>query len=65
MQGTIPCLAGFNKVYDQYEPLFMANDLGNELLNSVELFTWSKMAWQIIIICLIHPGNTTRWLLKN
>ena len=27
---------------NSYEPLFMANDLGNELLNSVEIFSLAK-----------------------
>jgi hypothetical protein len=29
----------FNHAYDLYEPLYMANDLGSEFLNSVELFS--------------------------
>jgi hypothetical protein len=37
-------LSRFNHTYDQYGPLFMANDLGNEFLNSVELFTLAKNA---------------------
>lgn len=32
----------FSHTYDQYGPLFMANDLGNEFLNSVELFNLAK-----------------------
>ncbi len=40
--GYDSVLGRFNNIYDQYEPLFMANDLGNELLNSVELFTLVK-----------------------
>jgi hypothetical protein len=32
----------FNHTYDQYVPLFMANDLGNEFLNSVEIFNLAK-----------------------
>ena len=34
----------FSHTYDQYEPLFLANDLGNEFLNSVELFNLAKNA---------------------
>jgi hypothetical protein len=37
-------LPGLTNTYDRYEPLFMANDLGNEFLNSVELFTLAKNA---------------------
>jgi hypothetical protein len=39
--GVLPALTN---TYNQYEPLFMANDLGNEFLNSVEIFNLAKNA---------------------
>jgi hypothetical protein len=40
--GYDSLLSRFDRTYKQYEPLFMANDLGNELLNSAELFNLAK-----------------------
>jgi hypothetical protein len=40
--GYDSLLSRFDKTYAQYEPLFMANDLGNEFLNSVEIFNLAK-----------------------
>jgi hypothetical protein len=37
-RGYDSLLVRFNFIYDRYEPLFIAKDLGNELLNSVEIF---------------------------
>ena len=36
--GYDSLLYRFNNSYSQYGPLFLANDLGNELLNSIEHF---------------------------
>lgn len=41
-KGYDSLLSRFSHAYDQYEPLFLANDLGNELLNSVEFFNLAK-----------------------
>jgi hypothetical protein len=40
--GYDSLLHRFSHTYDQYGPLFMANDVGNEFLNSVELFNLAK-----------------------
>jgi len=40
--GYDSLLYRFNHVYHQYGPLYLANDLGNEFLNSVELFSLAK-----------------------
>jgi hypothetical protein len=40
--GYDSLLSRFDHTYDQYEPLFIANDLANEFLNSVELFSLAK-----------------------
>jgi hypothetical protein len=42
--GYDSLLERFNKTYIEYEPLFMANDLGNELLNSVEMFSLARLS---------------------
>ncbi len=42
--GYESLLSRFSQTYDKYEPLFLANDLGNEFLNSVELFNLAKNA---------------------
>lgn len=43
-KGNDSLLSRFSRTYGLYEPLFLANDLGNELLNSVELFNLAKNA---------------------
>jgi hypothetical protein len=40
--GYESLLSKFSNTYDQYGPLFMANDLGNEFVNSVEIFNLAK-----------------------
>ena len=42
--GYDSLLSRFGRTYDKYEPLYLANDLGNEFLNSVELFTLARNA---------------------
>ncbi len=42
--GYDSLLYRFNHSYSQYGPLFLANDLGNELLNSIEHFSMVKNA---------------------
>jgi hypothetical protein len=37
-------LTRFDQTYEKYGPLYLANDLGNEFLNSVELFNLAKNA---------------------
>jgi hypothetical protein len=34
----------FSRTYENYEPYFLANDLGNEFVNSIEIFTLAKSA---------------------